>query len=469
MPCAGPRMTSPLYRQPLLWLVALGFFMQTLDATILNTALPSIAASLGESPLRMESVVIAYLLTVALLMPASGWLADRFGTRRVYLAAILLFALGSLACAESRTLWQLVLARVLQGIGGAFLMPVGRLAVLRSFPGPQLLGAMSFVVMPGLIGPMLGPVLGGWLVEYASWHWIFLLNLPIGLLGAWAVRRYMPDFREPGQPGFDWVGFLLLGGGMVMLSLGLQGFGELGMGGAAAGLLMLGGLAGMVSYWLHAARTPHPLFALSLFQTQSFAVGLLGNLFARLGSGAMPFLLPLMLQLALGYSPLAAGLAMMPVALAAMASKTIVEQLLNRFGYQRLLTVNTVLVGLMIASFALLGQGTPTWWLAIQLALFGAVNSIQFTAMNTLTLKDLEGRGASGGNGLLSMTMQLSISLGVASAAAMLSAFQQHFGAGQTLAVFRATFVCVGLLGALAALIFAQLDEAARPPEKAAP
>lgn len=462
-------MNEALIRQPLLWLVALGFFMQTLDATILNTALPGIAASLGESPLRMESVVLAYMLTVALLMPASGWLSDRFGTRRVYLAAIVLFALGSLLCAESKTLWQLVLARIVQGIGGAFLMPVGRLAVLRAFPGPQLLGAMSFVVMPGLIGPMLGPALGGWLVEYASWHWIFLINLPIGLLGAWAVRRYMPDFRDAGAAPFDWLGFGLLGCGMVLLSLGLQGLGARQLAAAQSSLMLVGGLAALVAYWLHAARASQPLFPLSLFHTQSFAVGLLGNLFARLGSGAMPFLLPLFLQLSLGYSPAAAGLAMMPVAIAAMVSKTFVEKLLNRVGYRRLLLVNTVLLGLMIASFALLGGATPSWWLAVQLALFGTFNSIQFTAMNTLTLKDLQGRDTSSGNGLLSMTMQLSMSLGVAAAAAMLSGFSSHFGSGETLTVFRATLLSVGLLGALAALIFAQLaPDTPAPPDAAA-
>lgn len=451
-------MNSPNHNRPLLWLVALGFFMQALDATILNTALPSIAASLGESPLRMESVVISYLLTVALLMPASGWLADRFGTRRVYMAAIALFALGSLLCAESQTLWQLVAARVVQGLGGALLMPVGRLAVLRVFPGAQLVAALSFVTMPGLVGPLIGPLAGGWLVQAASWHWIFLVNLPIGVLGLWAVRRYMPDFINAERPPFDLAGFALLGGGMVMLSLGLQGLGELGFARANATLLLVAGLAATVAYWLHAARAPAPLFALSLFQTRSFAVGLLGNLFARLGSGAMPFLLPLMLQLGLGYSPLQAGLAMMPVALAAIAMKTVVEKILGRYGYRRVLLVNTVLVGALIASFALLPQVVPVWRLVVQLALFGAANSVQFTAMNTLTLRDLTGPAASAGNSLLSMTMQLSISLGVAFAAALLSSFGKYFAAGELLWVFRATFVCVGMLGAMAAAIFAQLD-----------
>ncbi|MBV8658829.1 MAG: multidrug transporter subunit MdtD [Burkholderiales bacterium] len=455
-------MTETTSHRPLLWLVALGFFMQALDATILNTALPSIARHLGESPLRMESVVISYMLTVALLMPASGWLADRFGVRRVYALAILTFTVGSLLCAESQHLWQLVLARVVQGLGGAMLLPVGRLAVLRVFPGDQLVAALSFVTMPGLVGPLIGPVLGGWLVQVASWHWIFLINLPIGLVGVWAVRRYMPALRAETRTPFDLPGYVLLGFSMVMLSLGLQGLGELGFARANSALLLIGGLAMLVAYWLHAARATVPLFPLELFRVESFAVGVLGNLFARLGSGAMPFLLPLSLQLGLGYSPFAAGLTLMPVALAAILMKTVVERVLRHFGYRRVLIVNTLVVGGMIASFATLSHDTPVWWLALHLGIYGAFNSMQFTAMNTLTLKDLTGRAASSGNSLLSMVMQLSISLGVASAAALLSAFAKHFGPDDTLWVFRATFLCVGAMGAIATLIFAQLSDATR-------
>ncbi|QNM96042.1 multidrug transporter subunit MdtD [Chitinimonas koreensis] len=467
-------MNTPDRNRPLLWLVALGFFMQALDATILNTALPSIAANLGESPLRMESVVIAYMLTVALLMPASGWLADRFGTRRTYYFAVLVFAIGSFLCAESRQLWQLVAARVVQGIGGALLMPVGRLAVLRVFPGKQLVAALSFVTLPGLVGPLIGPTLGGWLVQAASWHWIFLINLPVGLVGAWAVRRYMPDYVSLDRAPFDWPGYLLLGGGMVMLSLGLQGLGELGFARAWSTLLLVGGLAAIVAYWLHAGRAEEPLFDLALFRVRSFAVGIFGNLFARLGSGAMPFLMPLFLQVGLGFTPLQAGFALVPSALAAMTVKTFAERVLTRWGYRRVLTVNTVLVGAMIASFALLGPATPAWWLALHMACFGAINSMQFTAMNTVTLKDLEGPLASGGNSLLSMTMQLSMSLGVASAAALLSAFSKHFGHphgadDHTLTVFRATLACVGVLGAVAATVFAQLDDAPPAAEEGTP
>src|SRR6478735_12443555 len=216
-------------RKSLLWLVAIGFFMQTLDATIINTALPAMAASLGESPLRMQSVVVAYSLTMAMLIPASGWIADRFGTRRIFFAAIVLFVLGSVLCALSRGIGQLVAARVVQGMGGALLLPVGRLALLRTVPRAEFLAAMSFVAVPGLIGPLLGPTLGGWLVQYASWHWIFLINVPVGLAGCVATLYFMPDLRAALQRRFDGVGYAMLAFGMVAVSLAIDGVSGLGL------------------------------------------------------------------------------------------------------------------------------------------------------------------------------------------------------------------------------------------------
>ncbi|HEY9237906.1 MAG TPA: multidrug transporter subunit MdtD, partial [Burkholderiaceae bacterium] len=401
------------------WVVAIAFFMQTLDGTILNTALPTMAKDLGESPLRMQSIVIAYMLTVALFIPASGWLADRFGTQRTFLAAIVLFSLGSLLCALSPTLPWLVASRVVQGVGGALLLPVGRLTILRAYPRSELLKVLSFVTIPGLVGPLLGPPLGGWLVEVASWHWVFLINLPVGLVGVFAALRYMPDLRGALGQKFDWAGFVLFSLGLVAVTLGLQGLGEHTISAPVSILLVIGGLAAMTAYWVHAARAPTPLFSLTLFQIPTFSVGILGNLFARLGSGAMPFLTPLFLQIGLGYSPSAAGLTMVPTVLGAMLIKFVAERVIGRFGYRPVLVVNTLLLGAFIAGFAAVDRDTPHAAILVYLALFGICNSMQFTAMNTLTLGGLDDARASGGNSLLSVVMQLSMSLGVAAAGAL--------------------------------------------------
>ncbi len=450
-------MTAPKSLTPMLWLVAIGFFMQTLDTTIVNTALPAMARSLGESPLRMQSVVISYSLTMAMLIPASGWLADRLGTRRVFFAAILLFVGGSLLCAASHNLDQLVASRVLQGAGGAMLLPVGRLAVLRSVPGDQILPALSFVALPGLVGPLIGPTLGGWLVEIASWHWIFLINIPVGLVGLAATLAFMPDHRGPAMR-FDLSGYLLLAVGMVTISFALDGVAELGLQHATVLVLLILSLACFTAYGLHAARRPDPIFSLTLFRIHTYSVGLLGNLFARIGTGSMPYLIPLLLQVSLGFSPLQAGLMMLPVAAAGMGAKRITTPLILRYGYRNVLVSNTLLVGMVIASFVLSSTREPLWLRLIHLALFGGLNSLQFTAMNTLTLKDLGREGASSGNSLFSVVQMLAMSLGVTVAGALLTTFQQSPGdASHTLHAFHATFICVGVITCASAWIFMQL------------
>ncbi|HWH84894.1 MAG TPA: multidrug transporter subunit MdtD [Burkholderiaceae bacterium] len=466
-----PPVLDPTTRRLLPWVVAIAFFMQTLDGTILNTTLPTMARDLGESPLRMQSVVIAYLLTVALFIPASGWLADRFGTRRAFVAAIVLFSFGSLLCALSPSLPWLVAARVLQGIGGALLLPVGRLTILRAFPRNELLKVLSFVTIPGLVGPLVGPPLGGWIVEVASWHWVFLINLPVGVIGVFAALRYMPDLRGAAGRRFDWPGFAMFSLGLACVTLGLQGLGEHAFGAATSILLVITGLAAMAAYWAHAARTPNALFSLALFKIPTFAVGILGNLFARLGSGAMPFLTPLFLQVGLGYSPSAAGLTMVPIVLGSMLIKFFAEPVIHRFGYRRVLVVNTLLLGGFIAGFAFVDHATPHLAILVYLALFGICNSMQFTAMNTLTLGDLDDARASGGNSLLSVVMQLSMSLGVAAAGALLAAFAtpivipiaSDVGPRDLLHTFHATYLCMGALSALAAGIFFQLGRREGP------
>ena len=442
------------------WIVAAALFMQTLDGSILNTALPAMAQSLRESPLRMQSTIIAYMLTMAMFIPASGWLSDRFGSRRVFVAAIALFVLGSLCCALSPTLGWLVAARVMQGVGGALMMPIGRLVVLRVFPRSELVRVLSFVSIPGLLGPLLGPTLGGYLVQYVSWHWIFLINIPVGIAGCLASWRFMPDLRSPEAGEFDWTGFVLFSAATVLVSMAFEGMGELHLSPPRILILLAAGLAGLTAYYLHSRSHAASLFSPRLFAIHSFAVGITGNLFARLGIGAMPFLTPLLLQVALGFSPAEAGMSMIPMALASIGIKPVATRLIARFGFRRILMANTLLLGTMIAGFALVPSDPSRPLLYAYLALFGGVNSLQFTAMNALTLIDLDDEMAVGGNSLLSVVMQLSISLGVASAAAVLNAFvdlQELPDPATILSAFHKTYLCVGLMTAFATGIFFQL------------
>jgi EmrB/QacA subfamily drug resistance transporter len=398
---------------------------------------------------------------MAVIIPASGWLADALGTRRVYLAAIIVFSVGSLACAMSPTLGWLIAARILQGVGGAMLLPVGRLAVLRAFPREAFLEAMSFVAIPGLIGPLLGPTLGGWLVEARSWHWIFLINLPIGVIGALTTLAAMPNLKNPDPGHFDLSGYLMLAVAMVGTSLALDGMGNLALKHALVVILFTTGMAMLAAYWLHALRSPAPLFPPRLFSIQSYRVGLLGNLFARIGTGAMPYMLPLLMQLGMGYSPAQAGMLMLPMALAGMSIKRIVAPIILHFGYRRILLGNTMLLGIIMASFALMSINEPLWLRILQLAAFGAANSLQFTAMNSVTLKDLDERGAAAGNSLFSMVQMLGMSMGVSVAAGVLSTLNDWLNipsGSEALPAFQLTLVIIGLITVVSAFIFWQVE-----------
>lgn len=434
------------------WIAAMAFFMQALDATILNTALPAIAQSLNRSPLAMQSAIISYTLTVAMLIPASGWLADRFGTRRVFMLAVSLFTLGSLACALSSSLGMLVIFRVVQGIGGAMMMPVARLALLRAYPRSELLPVLNFVTMPGLIGPILGPVLGGVMVTWASWHWIFLINIPIGIAGLFYARKYMPNFTTP-RRGFDMRGFFLFGLSLVLFSCGMELFGEKIVASWIALSVIVTGILLLLAYIRHARRHPTPLIALPMFKTRTFSVGIAGNLASRLGTGCVPFLMPLMLQVGFGYPALIAGCIMAPTAMGSILAKSVVTQVLRRFGYRNTLVGITVIIGVMIAQFSLQSPSMALWMLILPLFVLGMAMSTQFTAMNTITLADLNDENASSGNSMLAVTQQLSISLGVAVSAAVLR-FYEGFDNANTVEQFHYTFITMGAITLLSASVF---------------
>ncbi|WDE16177.1 multidrug transporter subunit MdtD [Acinetobacter schindleri] len=438
----------------LVLLVSIGFFMQGLDTTIINTALPAIALSLQEDPLRMHSVVVAYVLSVAVCIPLSGWLADRFGVRNTYFSAIIIFTLASIGCAVSNSLNELLLYRVLQGIGGALLLPVGRLAMLKIIPRTQFLAAMSLMSLAGLLGPLIGPTLGGWMVEYLSWQWVFLINLPIGLLGTLITFKAMPNVTEPDVAKFDYAGFVMLVVAMVGLCLGIENFANpqyplwWSLSLVAAGFLF------SLIYAYHSHTHSNALFRSKLFKNRIYSIGILGNFFARLGGNSIPFLLPLMLQVAFGFEPFITGLLMIPTVLGSLASKPIIRKIIQHFGYRQVLLVNTLLVGLCIASFALTTADTPIWLRAIHFFIFGILNSLQFVSMNTLTLKDLSQQDASSGNSFLSMIMMLSMSIGVALAGTLVNMFSAYFGAEQLDNAFHLALICLGCLNIIAAYIF---------------
>lgn len=433
------------------WIAAMAFFMQALDATILNTALPAIAHSLNRSPLAMQSAVISYTLTVAMLIPVSGWLADRFGTRKVFIVAVFLFSFGSLACALSNSLSMLVISRVIQGVGGAMMMPVARLALLRAYPRSELLPVLNFVTMPGLIGPVLGPLLGGVLVTWATWHWIFLINIPIGILGIFYARKYMPDFTTP-KRRFDLLGFLLFGLGLVGISSGIELFGERVVSSLIALSVLVGGILLLLLYIVHARRHPSPLLPLPMFKTRTFSVGIVGNIASRLGTGCIPFLMPLMLQVGFGYTALIAGCMMAPTALGSILAKSLVTRVLRWFGYRKTLVGISVIIGVLIASFSLQSESWSVLAMLIPLFILGMAMSTQFTAMNTITLADLTDANASSGNSMLAVTQQLAIGFGVAVSAAVLR-FYENFD-GTTFQHFHATFLTMGVITVISALVF---------------
>lgn len=447
-----------------LWIVAFGFFMQSLDTTIVNTALPSMAHSLGENPLHMHMVVVAYILTVAVMLPASGWLADRVGVRNIFCSAIVIFTLGSLLCALAPTLKWLIAARVVQGIGGAMMVPVGRLTVMKIVPRAQYMAAMTFVTLPGQVGPLLGPALGGLLVEYASWHWIFLINLPVGIVGCIATLLLMPNYTMQTRR-FDFSGFLLLAFGMAALTVALDGAKGLGMAPFWLWTLVITGAGALLLYILHARGNDSALFSLNLFNTRTYSLGLTSSLFARIGSGMLPFMTPVFLQIGLGFSPFHAGLMMIPMVLGSMGMKRIVVQVVNRFGYRAVLVSATL--GLALINILFMAVGLLGWTLLLPLVLFilGMINAMRFSTMNTLTLKDLPDPHASSGNSLLSMVMQLSMSIGVTVAGLLLGMFghqQVSIDSDVTHSVFIYTYLTMAVVIALPALLFARVPDDSR-------
>ena len=445
---------SPSQAKFLPYVLAVALFMQILDATILNTALPEMALALGESPLKMQWAVISYALTLAIFIPISGFMADKYGTRKVFLSAIVLFSIGSIFCAMSPSLNILVASRILQGIGGAMMTPVARLILVKSYPRNQLLTVMNFAVIPALIAPLVGPLVGGYLVQYASWHWIFLINVPMGILGMIIGFKLVPDLREAAGK-LDWLGFGLfaIAAGLLTLAVELLSKPDKALWGVS---LVAIGISLLLMYAHHARKATNPIFPLSLFDIRTFRIGITGNLFTRLGISAVPYLIPLLLQVAFKYTPSQAGWLLTPIAVGAMGIKPWVSKIIQRFSYRKVLVINTTVLGTLIILLAQLDASMPWYYIAPLLVVMGACNSMQFSAMNTITIGDLEGSQTSSGNSLMAVNQQLAVSFGIAFGAAILTVFSDRLNF-EIISAFHATYYVLGVITIISGLSFLRL------------
>jgi EmrB/QacA subfamily drug resistance transporter len=407
----------------------------------------------------MKAVLASYTLSLAVFIPISGWMADRFGTRRVFASAIGIFTLGSFLCGISGNIHLLVACRVLQGCGGAMMVPVGRLTLVRTFAKSELLRTMSFVSIPALVAPMLGPIAGGLIVGYLHWRFIFFLNIPIGLLGLVLVYLHLPDYREQHTHPLDVVGLILFGSGIGLLSYVLEIFGEHTLSAAEMSGLLVTSLALLAAYGLHARSLPFPLLQLKLFSIRTFRAAVSGGFFTRLGIGGVPFLLPLLYQVGLGFSPIQSGLLVMPQAIAAMSMKSIMPWLLRRVGYRGVLISNTLILGVLLMVFATVGLHTPVWVIVLQAFFYGAFTSLQYTSMNTLVYADITEKDTSNASSIASTMQQMSISFGVAAAGLTTALFvpSTHSSATEMIHGVHEALVALGILTIVSTVVFRSL------------
>lgn len=438
--------------------IASALFMENLDATVIATSLPAIALDLGVDPIILKLAFTAYLVSLAIFIPVSGWCADRFGARTVFRAAIGVFTLASIGCAMADDLGSLIAARFGQGLGGAMMVPVGRLIILRVVEKRALVGAMAWLTVPALVAPLAGPPLGGFITTYYHWRWIFWLNVPIGIVGIVLASLLIPQIKADTKRPMDWLGFLLSGLGLSTLIFGFTLIGrdvlpEPG----AEGLVALGGILVAFYIW-HARRTPHPLIDLSLLRIPSFRIAIAGGSLFRVGIGAIPFLLPLMLQVGFGLSPFASGSLTFAAAAGALTMKLTAGPILRRFGFRRVLVVNTLVSAASLAAVALFTPGTPAMLILGVLLAGGFFRSLQFTALNALAYADVEQPEMSRATSFNAVIQQVALAAGVAFAAMVLEVSQSaRGGADLAVADFAIGFVVIAALSAAAALIFARL------------
>src|SRR5579863_2189358 len=471
MPSMRPTLLTPL-------IIATALFMENLDGTVISTSLPAIAKDFALDPIVLKLALTSYMLTLAVFTPASGWIADRFGARTVFCSAIVVFTLGSILCGASSSLPTLIAARVFQGLGGAMMVPVGRLVLLRSVPKSELISALAYLTIPALIGPVLGPPLGGFITTYFHWRWIFWINVPIGIIGVILALTFIENLREEQVARFDFTGFFLSGFGLSALMFGLTVVGR-GFTSVPTELAMLAvGAVALALYTRHARKEPDAILDLSLLAKPTFFASVAGGFIFRIGIGAIPFLLPLMLQIGFGLTPFESGSLTFTAAAVAMAMKFTATAIIRRFGFRRVLIANAVISAAFLASYGFFTQATPEWLILALLLTGGFFRSLEFTALNAIAFADVEQARMSRATSFTSVAQQMAQTTGVAAGAAAIEAVQ-YFKADVALSApdFGPAFIIVAAISLCSALMFARLPADAgaevsgrlAPPPKAAP
>jgi EmrB/QacA subfamily drug resistance transporter len=441
-------------------IVAVALFMENMDSTVIATSLPAIAADIGTTPLALKLAVTSYLLSLAVFIPVSGWTADRFGALTVFRIAIAVFMLGSIGCALSHSLTHFVIARIVEGMGGAMMTPVARLILVRNVEKRELVNAMVWVTVPALIGPLVGPPLGGFITTYISWHWIFLINIPIGFLGIALATKYIEDVRGETRDPFDFRGMILAGTGIAGLVFGFSVVGLNFVPVPAVIALIVGGVILLALYVQHARRTAAPVLDLSLLALPTMRVSIIAGSVYRAGIGALPFLVPILLQVGLHFNAFQSGLITLSNAVGAMTMKTIIPIILRNFGFRRVLTANAILSAVFVALIALFTPATPIGLIVAVLLFGGIFRSLQFTSLNTIAYADLEPRDMSRATPLIAVGQQLSISFGVAIGAMAVEAtvaWKGHTVIGPD--DFAPAFLLAAGIAGVAAVAFARLPE----------
>jgi EmrB/QacA subfamily drug resistance transporter len=439
-------------------IVATALFMENMDSTVIATSLPAIAADIGTSPLTLKLAITSYLLSLAVFIPASGWTADRFGARMVFALAVAVFMVGSIGCALSSSVTHFVFARILQGMGGAMMTPVGRLVLLRTIDKSALVNAMTWVTVPALIGPVVGPPLGGFITTYLSWHWIFLINIPIGLLGIFMAMKFIDPIKSIDPERFDLYGLVLAGIGLGGIAFGLSVAGLNLLPWTVIAALVGVGSVSMTLYVIHARRTGSPVLDFSLLRLPTLRAAIVGGFLFRLGIGALPFLLPLLMQAGFGLSPFLSGLVTFSSAVGAMGMKTLAARIIRTFGFRNMMTVNAVVSAFFLAACALFTVTTPLLLIFIILVVGGFFRSLQFTAINTVAYAEVEPAQMSRATTLVSVNQQLALSTGVAVGAASVETNMWIHHQGElTASVFGPAFLVVSLISAVSSWFFWQM------------